>query len=128
MEIIDLLCSQGADLTVKDAKGNTPLHLVLNRAKKDWEGQLPFIKILAKYGADATLKNAQGFTAHDIIRQLIKEEMGIPVDYTKDTIISSAYHLWYEKGIDMYQVWIDRADEYDLYGHTEDYNETEFTQ
>ena len=39
----------------------------------------------------------------------VKEELGVPVDYTKDAFTRAVYHLWYEKGIDMYQVWIDRC-------------------
>ena len=42
-------------------------------------------------------------------KYLVKEEMGLPVDYTEDLVTRAAYHLWYEKGIDIYQVWIDRC-------------------
>lgn len=41
-------------------------------------------------------------------KYLAKEEMGKPVDYS-DTELASAYHLWYEKNIDMYEIWIERC-------------------
>ena len=38
----------------------------------------------------------------------VKTECGQPVDYTTG-VISLFYHMWYEKGIDMYKIWIDRC-------------------
>lgn len=42
-------------------------------------------------------------------KYLVREEWGKSVDYTKDTVIMSAYNIWCEKKLDMYQIWIDRC-------------------
>ena len=39
---------------------------------------------------------------------MIKTEMGKTVNYTH-TELAAAYHLWYEKNIDMYKIWIERC-------------------
>ena len=41
-------------------------------------------------------------------KYLVKEELGRAVDYSK-TELSAVYHLWYEKKLDMYRIWIDRC-------------------
>ncbi len=43
-------------------------------------------------------------------KYLAKTEMGKAVDYTA-TWQRACYHLWYEKKLDMYQIWIDRCRE-----------------
>lgn len=42
-------------------------------------------------------------------KYFVKEEMGQPVDYTKDPFTKAVHNIWYEKKIDMYQVWINRC-------------------
>ena len=43
-------------------------------------------------------------------KYLRKEEQGIPVDYTR-TCCKTAYHIWYEKQLDLFQLWIEACRE-----------------
>lgn len=43
-------------------------------------------------------------------KYLRKEEQGQPVDYS-DTCCKTAYHIWYEKNLDLFQLWIDACRE-----------------
>ncbi len=74
VEVLEMLCEEGADINVQDAKGNTALHKILERAKTDWDGQLPLIKMFDSYGVDITVPNHEGITPQDMLRQLIKNE------------------------------------------------------
>lgn len=43
-------------------------------------------------------------------KYLRKEEQGQPVDYS-ETCCKTAYHIWYEKKLDLFQLWIDACRE-----------------
>lgn len=43
-------------------------------------------------------------------KYLRKEEQGVPVDYT-NTCCKTAYHIWYEKKLDLFQLWIEACRE-----------------
>lgn len=42
-------------------------------------------------------------------KYFLKKEMDTPVDYTNDSFIQAVHHIWFEKKLDMYQIWIDRC-------------------
>ena len=46
-------------------------------------------------------------------KYLRKEEQGQPVDYS-DTCCKTAYHIWYEKNLDLFQLWIDACRESEI--------------
>ena len=65
---ISLLVKNGAKINIQDAKGMTPLHLVVEHICA-WSTDSPEIKIvkyLLEKGADATVKNNEGQTMLDI--------------------------------------------------------------
>ncbi|MDF2964614.1 MAG: uncharacterized protein K0Q51_2 [Rickettsiaceae bacterium] len=60
------LITKGGDISVKDAKGNTPLFIALEKNMKD------LAKLIIEKGADFTLKNSEGDT---VLHKAVKYNM-----------------------------------------------------
>jgi ankyrin repeat protein len=59
-ELIDILLDAGADVNVRTAKGNTPLHIAA------YKGYTGTVWLLLARGASRTARNAQGQTPEDL--------------------------------------------------------------
>lgn len=68
-DIIKLLLQYGADTSIKDKRGNTPLHITTQNESSE------ITKLLLKHGAKTDIKNGEGLTIQDIIEQSQDDEI-----------------------------------------------------
>jgi|GEM_PF-4336511 len=64
---VEYLLSKGADANVRDAKGDTPLHVA---AYTSYDSPLETVKVLVDHGADVNACNKEGMSVLDVIQKL----------------------------------------------------------
>lgn len=67
-DIVRKLCKAGADVSIKDVNGDTPLHIAAKM------GFPEIIKILIKYGANISEENNKGMTPIQVAAKKQKKE------------------------------------------------------
>ena len=70
--LIEALLARGADLSIKDGQGNTPIHTLCSNKADDADACIPLLKKLIASGVDMNEENDEGKTALDILKDEAK--------------------------------------------------------